>query len=124
MQEPLAFWPEGIEGVVSLTFDDGAQTQLDNAIPCLDDHNLKSTFYVNPGRRESWERDVPRWQQVSQNGHEIGNHTSQHPCSCNFGSRSDRYCLENLALADIEETIDGATDARYRYGRSTHADPI
>ena len=50
---PDGFWPEGVSGAVCLTFDDGLQTQLDNALPCLDDNGLKGTFYLNPrsGRR-------------------------------------------------------------------------
>ncbi|MDA0746723.1 MAG: polysaccharide deacetylase family protein [bacterium] len=104
------FWPSNIQGAVSLTFDDALLTQLDNAIPCLDDHNLKGTFYVNPGRKPTWQNHIPRWQQASKNGHEIGNHTSQHPCSCNFGFRKDGFCLENLSLDDIAQTIDEATE--------------
>ncbi len=103
------FWPSDKQGAVSLTFDDNARSQLNNAIPCLDDAGLKGTFYVNPGRRKFWEEDLPRWQSACRNGHEIGNHTSQHPCSCNFGFRDDGYCLENLSLRDLEETIDEAT---------------
>ena len=105
------FWPDDIQGAVSLTFDDGAITQLDNAVPCLDDHRLKGTFYVNPGRKQDWTDLVPRWQEVSRNGHEIGNHTTRHPCSCNFKFSREGYCLENLTLADIAETIDDATEA-------------
>ncbi len=108
---PDGFWPEDITGVVSLTFDDGLQTQLDNAIPCLDDNGLKGTFYLNPGLDISWDQQIPDWQEASHNGHEIGNHTSQHPCACNFGFRPDGYCLENLALSDIEKTIDEAEEA-------------
>ena len=104
-----SFWPNGIQGAVSLTFDDALETQLDTAIPCLDEHNLRGTFYVNPGRRPTWERDLPRWQAASRSGHEIGNHTTDHPCSCNFGFRKDGYCLENLTLEDMAETIDSAT---------------
>ena len=55
------FWPEGIQGAVSLTFDDALETHLDTAIPCLDDHGFHGTFYVNPGRRPTWQRDLPRW---------------------------------------------------------------
>ncbi|MCZ6636021.1 MAG: polysaccharide deacetylase family protein [bacterium] len=111
MQNTSDFWPENIQGAISLTFDDNAQSQLNNALPCLDDHRLKGTFYVNPGRKSTWKEDLPRWQQASQNGHEMGNHTIDHPCSCNFGFRKDGYCLEKLALADIEDTIDRATEA-------------
>jgi peptidoglycan/xylan/chitin deacetylase (PgdA/CDA1 family) len=105
------FWSEDIQGAVSLTFDDGALTQLDNAIPCLDNHDLKGTFYVNPGRRPDWEDLVPRWQDASRNGHEIGNHTTKHPCACNFKFSKEGFCLEKMKLEDIAQTIDDATDA-------------
>ncbi|MDP6777746.1 MAG: polysaccharide deacetylase family protein [Candidatus Latescibacteria bacterium] len=107
----ISFWPEDIDGAVSLSFDDGAPTQLENAIPLLDDHGFQGTFYVVPDRRPTWPDLLPRWQEACRNGHEMGNHTSQHPCSCNFGFRDDGYCLENLTLADIEQTIDEATEA-------------
>jgi len=102
------FWT-GYEGVVSLTFDDGIVTQLDNAVPCLDRHDLKGTFYLNPHRGERWDQLLDRWKTVSRDGHEIGNHTSSHPCSCNFEFSAEN-CLEKLTLNDIAETIDHATD--------------
>ena len=104
------FWPDEIAGAVSLTFDDGIVTQLDNAIPCLNDNNLKGTFYLNPGRGDRWNQLLSRWKDVSRQGHEIGNHTCSHPCSCNFGFSVDN-CLEKLTLQDIADTIDEATDA-------------
>lgn len=110
MDDRKGFWAGAIEGAVSLTFDDGALTQLDNALPVLNRHDLKGTFYVNPGRRPTWEDLLPRWKEVGAGGHEIGNHTNNHPCSCNFGF-SDDYCLEKLTLGDIAETIDAATAA-------------
>ena len=82
------FWPEDIKGAVSLTFDDGIVTQLDNAIPLLDTQDLKGTFYLNPGKGDRWKTLLPRWQEASQSGHEMGNHTCSHPCSCNYGFSS------------------------------------
>ena len=109
---PANFWPEPYEGALSLTFDDNASSQLNNAIPCLDDCDLKGTFYINPGRsRAAWEEDLPRWREASHNGHEMGNPTSDHPCSCNFGFSKEGYCLEQLTLDDIATTIDTATTA-------------
>ena len=102
------FWGD-IEGAVSLTFDDGILTQLDNAVPCLNGHGLSGTFYVNPGRSPRWDGLLSRWKEVSRQGHELGNHTGSHPCSCNFGF-SPGNCLEKLTLDDIAETIDYATD--------------
>ncbi|MBM3277673.1 MAG: polysaccharide deacetylase family protein [Candidatus Handelsmanbacteria bacterium] len=107
MAKTPPFWPNGAHGALSLTFDDNAPSQLAHALPCLDHYGLKATFYVNPGRRSDWEKQVPRWQQAAAGGHEIGNHTSQHPCSCNFGFHPT-YCLEKLNLGDIEATIDEA----------------
>ena len=46
-----------------------------------------------------WERQVPGWVAAAARGHEVGNHTTDHPCSCNFGFSDP--CLEEMALADI-----------------------
>ena len=43
------FWPAGVEGAVSLTFDDNAQSQFDHVLPCLDDRGLKSISTSIPG---------------------------------------------------------------------------
>ena len=107
MSAEIPFWPAGVEGALSLTFDDNAPSQLANALPCLNDHQFQGTFFVNPGRRPDWERQIPRWQEAATQGHELGNHTSRHPCSCNFGFHPT-YCLEKLTLHDIETTIDEA----------------
>lgn len=99
------FWPHGAAAAVSLTFDDGALSQLDNALPRLGDAGLCGTFYLNPGRSAAWQDRAPRWRQAALVGHELGNHTTRHPCSCNY--HFDReYCLEKLTLAQIAETID------------------
>lgn len=110
MPAETPFWPTGIQGALSLTFDDGAESQLDNAIPCLDPFGFKGTFYVNPGLRPNWQKNLPRWQRAAENGHELGNHTSRHPCSCNFGFHPT-YCLEKLTLTDLAATIDEAEAA-------------
>lgn len=107
MSAETPFWPPGVAGALSLTFDDNAPSQLANALPCLDDCGLQGTFYVNPGRRPGWERQIPRWQVAAARGHELGNHSSRHPCSCNFGF-DPTYCLEKLSLEDIAATIDEA----------------
>lgn len=107
MANETPFWQPGVAGALSLTFDDNAPSQLANALPCLNDHGLCGTFYVNPGRRPDWLRQIPQWQAAARLGHELGNHTSRHPCSCNFGF-DPSYCLEKLSLGDIADTIDEA----------------
>ena len=107
MTDRESFWPAGVAGALSLTFDDNAPSQLDHALPCLNERGFGGTFYVNPGRRPDWDRQIPRWQAAAAQGHELGNHTSRHPCSCNFGFHPT-YCLEKLTLKDLETTIDEA----------------
>ncbi len=107
MTKNTVFWPEKITGAVSLTFDDGLDSQLENAMPLLDQAQIRGTFYVNPGRSYAWDRQLPHWQQAAQRGHEIGNHTERHPCSCNFAF-DDCFCLEKLSLDDLASTIDAA----------------
>jgi len=102
-----SFWPGAATGAVSLTFDDGLQSQLDTALPALDEFGLKGTFYVNPQRREEWAQRSLRWREAGLDGHEIGNHTTRHPCSCNFGF-DEAFCLERLTVEEIAETIDEA----------------
>ncbi len=39
-------WPGNAKAAICLTYDDGMDTQLNDAIPDLDNHNLKGTFYL------------------------------------------------------------------------------
>ncbi len=110
METNTSFWPRSYSGAVSLTFDDALDSQLENALPLLDQATFAATFYVNPGRSGAWQSQLPQWQQAAQRGHEIGNHTERHPCSCNFGF-DDSFCLEKLSLDDIAQTIDRAEQA-------------
>lgn len=98
-------WPEGCQGAISLTFDDGRQSQLDIAIPLLDDYDLKGTFYL-PFGSDDWQERLAPWHEVALSGHEIGNHTVSHPCSRNFSFSDDpKKVLETMTLADIEADI-------------------
>lgn len=102
----MSLWPDSAAAAVSLTFDDGARSQLDNAVPCLDKAGLRGTFYLNP-HRGRWDQDADEWRGVADTGHELGNHTTRHPCSCNYGF-DQQFCLEKLTLQDLAETIDEA----------------
>ena len=98
-------WPTRCQGAISLTFDDGASSQLKLAIPMMDRYGLQGTFYVNP--RDNYREQLMPWRAAAQNGHEIGNHTVSHPCSKNFAFIADhnRRALEEMSLADIEQEI-------------------
>ena len=74
-------WPSGICGAVSLTFDDGDQSQLKRAIPRMEERGLLGTFFLCP-KGDDYLRRLAPWPAVAARGHEIGNHSLGHACSC------------------------------------------
>jgi peptidoglycan/xylan/chitin deacetylase (PgdA/CDA1 family) len=68
--------------IASLTFDDGWKTQLTKAVPILDTHGYKGTFYIetqwlytpNGDRMQPWDVEF-----LARDGHEIGSHSVTHP---------------------------------------------
>ena len=101
-----SFWAP-CRGAVSLTFDDGHPTQLEKAVPMLDEFGVKGTFYLNP-RGKAWKKPMEPWVEVARRGHEIGNHTLSHTCTNNlWGTRGG---LEDKTLADIETDIVAAQE--------------
>ncbi len=97
-------WINGCQGAVSLTFDDGSQSQLNIVVPMLEKYGLKASFYVNTG--DNYQQRLQPWRAVAQAGHEIGNHTISHPCSKNFAFiQNGGRALEEMTLDDIEAEI-------------------
>lgn len=94
-------WLSGKQAALSFTFDDARQSQLANAIPCLNEYDIKATFYV---LQKNVEKNVAGWQSAVQQGHEIGNHTVTHPCSGNF-SHSRHRALEHFSWPQMEDEI-------------------
>jgi peptidoglycan/xylan/chitin deacetylase (PgdA/CDA1 family) len=73
----VARW-HGRHAAVSLTYDDALVSQLDIAIPQLDAAGLEGTFFLM-GRQVG--SNVPRWKAAAAAGHELANHTINHPCA-------------------------------------------
>lgn len=71
-------WPHSALGAVSLTYDDGIDNHLDIAMPQLEAHGMRGTFYLIPGEKRIHSR-VQDWKNAFHRGHEIGNHTWSHP---------------------------------------------
>ena len=72
-----ATWPDGRRAAVSLTYDDGLNSQLDNVIPDLDALGLKATFFLT---EENAAARLPDWTRAAEEGHELADHTVSHPC--------------------------------------------
>ena len=73
-------WPNGQKAAVSLGYDDALDSQLDHAIPALDRHRLKGSFYLILSAPTVRAR-MQDWRAAAANGHELGNHTLFHQCS-------------------------------------------
>ena len=102
MSDGRLVWPNGCLGAVSITFDDGMRSQREIAIPRLEEHGFRGTFYLNP-RGDDWQERMAPWQAHQQAGHEMGNHTMAHPCSQNIWPILTRWTLEQIET-DIAET--------------------
>jgi peptidoglycan-N-acetylglucosamine deacetylase len=102
LQAAAAFrWPTGKRAAVSLTFDDARLSQVDVGLPLLDKLGAKATFYVLP---RSVEKRIDGWKRMVAAGHEIGNHSVQHPCTANykFTVALEDYTLERMDAELVE----------------------
>ncbi|MBC8028256.1 MAG: polysaccharide deacetylase family protein [Steroidobacteraceae bacterium] len=70
-------WPKGKSSAIVLTYDDALPSQLDIAIPQLDAARFKGTFFLSGRLTPS---ALSRWQKAQRKGHELGNHSVNHPC--------------------------------------------
>lgn len=114
-------WPNGTRAAISLSFDDGRPSQIDFGTPLLDRHDVNATFFVVP---DAVEERLDGWRRAHAAGHEIGNHTLNHPCSGNFPWARDKaleeYDLDRMraelldANRRIEELL-GTTPEVFAY---------
>ncbi|WP_236422646.1 polysaccharide deacetylase family protein, partial [Escherichia coli] len=79
-QDAAFAWPGGARAAVSLAYDDALDSQLDNAIPTLDRHGIKGTFFLQLSSEPVAKR-MEDWRAAARGGHELGNHSLFHQCS-------------------------------------------
>jgi peptidoglycan-N-acetylglucosamine deacetylase len=72
-----AVWPQGRTAAVVLTYDDALRSQLEVAVPQLDEAGFQGTFFLDGDITPD---DMLRWRRVGAAGHELGNHSLFHPC--------------------------------------------
>jgi peptidoglycan-N-acetylglucosamine deacetylase len=115
----MSYWPKNKQGAISITFDDGMTSQLEIALPALNERGLQATFYLNPsgseedsGHGQGWHENLEKWIPASRLGHEIGNHSLTHPCSLNI----NEAWLEGKNLLDwnLEKIESDVLEAKQR----------
>jgi peptidoglycan/xylan/chitin deacetylase (PgdA/CDA1 family) len=117
----------GKQCAVTLTYDDGVDIDIDNVAPALDSLGLKGTFYVI-GSAPAVSKRLNEWRRMAANGHELGNHTSFHPCNGDKPGRSwvkpdndlSRYTISRMTAETrftntLLSSIDGKTERTFAF---------
>lgn len=99
--ESIFTWPEGKQIAISLSFDDARASQVDAGTALLDQYGVKGTFYVVPN---SVKQRLEGWKKAVISGHEIGNHSFNHPCTGNF-PWSRQKAIENYTLKKMRSEL-------------------
>ncbi len=94
-------WPEGKRAALSLSFDDARSSQVDAGTALLDQYGVKATFYVVPS---AVRQRLEGWKKAAAHGHEIGNHSLNHPCTGNF-PWSRQKALEEHSLDKMQHEL-------------------
>lgn len=105
-------WPHQARAAVSLAYDDALNSQLDIAVPALNRHGLRATFYLTLSN-DTVQKRLGAWRKVAAQGHELGNHTLFHQCS---RSAPDRSWVS--ADNDLDTTSAGRLVAQIRVGNT------
>ena len=95
-------WPGGKKAAISLSFDDGRESQVLVGTKLLDQYGVKATFFVEG---PAVEKQLDGWKKAVASGHEIGNHTMTHPCTGNF-DWSRNNALEDRSLQDMKKEME------------------
>ena len=103
-KSPKFPWPEGKKMALSLSFDDARASNPTLGTALLDKYDVKATFFVVPS---SVRKDLENWKKATASGHEMANHSLNHPCSGNF-VWSRNKALDNYTLAEMRKELEQA----------------
>ncbi|HWC57951.1 MAG TPA: polysaccharide deacetylase family protein [Candidatus Paceibacterota bacterium] len=106
--------------VVSLTFDDGYESQYASALPLLDSFKMKGTFYIitsNMFSKRAGFMDSAQVLDLYHRGHEIGSHTVTHPYIISLGWN---WWQVKRSKEDLEKLGIPIRSFAYPYGRESY----
>lgn len=108
-RQESSLWDESVNcqvvACVALTFDDGPSFYTEGLLDILKEHDVRATFFVLGTQVRIQSETVAR---MFREGHQIGNHTWDHP---NLTNMPDDQIQEQLRLTDdlIAQLIGGPT---------------
>ncbi len=97
-------WKDGKRAALSISYDDGFASQR-SAASVLKTAGFRGTFYLAPTAGPDVIPHTQEWRQISEEGHEIGNHSMRHPCNDN--NLPER---RNLRLMTWQQVADEVND--------------
>ena len=92
-------WPEGKKMALSLSFDDARTTNPTLGTAVLDKYDVKATFFLVPSAVRN---KIGDWKKAVASGHEMANHSLNHPCSGNFVWSRDK-ALDDYTLDQMRQ---------------------
>ncbi|WP_254423314.1 polysaccharide deacetylase family protein [Flavobacterium sp. A45] len=117
----------GKKCAVVLTYDDALNIHLDKVIPALNSFSFQGTFYLIASLPVVTNR-IKEWKTASEKGHELGNHTLNHPCDGSLPGRGfvtketdlSKYTVarsvkEIRTANQILKDIDGKSERTFAY---------
>jgi peptidoglycan/xylan/chitin deacetylase (PgdA/CDA1 family) len=117
----------GAVAAVTLTYDDGLDPHLAIVQPALEAAGLRGTFFLSnfEGTDHRWALPNANpaqaltarhlaWQQAGAKGHELADHTVNHPC--NSTSKAPGFKLTDYDMARMEAELDDSLKRLMRLG--------
>ncbi|MCI9845599.1 polysaccharide deacetylase family protein [Flavobacterium pectinovorum] len=117
----------GKKCAIVLTYDDALNIHLDKVIPMLNSYKFKGTFYLI-GSSPVVSQRIEEWRTAAKQGHELGNHTLNHPCDGSLPGRDfvtsetdlSKYTIaravnETRITNTLLKAIDGKSERTFAY---------
>jgi peptidoglycan/xylan/chitin deacetylase (PgdA/CDA1 family) len=108
-------WPGNVKCGVTLTYDDGLVSQLDNALPVLRERGIKGTFFLS-GAALTDAVLGKRWHQAVKDGHELGCHTIHHACDLKHEFVRKGFALQDYSFQRMKAELLENIKIINRYG--------
>lgn len=117
-------FPNGTIAAVSLTYDDGLDPDINVVAPQLDAKGFKATFFLSsfegvdhnwalPNSKDPLKPRHQAWQAMLAKGHELADHTVNHPCAAN---KAPGFLLKDYDLVRMTTELDDSIARLKRLG--------
>lgn len=101
-KDPQFPWPDGKRMALSLSFDDARASNPTLGVALLNEYDIKATFFLVPSNVR---KDLENWKRAAAAGHEMANHSLNHPCSGNFFWSREK-ALDNYSQPDMRRELE------------------